>query len=282
MAAKRWETSGGIVPATHSARQWAKGLQNDQRNRAPPKRVWVKGRQGASKETGFLARLSIGFPRPTTLPTTEKALGSGARGCRHSLLRRATRPCCCPSSLLQGKAGVFIPHPQECRGRPGAKCRRHGDPAKVESVAVGWLLLMIAGSLADHGEQRTRISGLGRREGDGAVICLVRVLSFSNAVDRSRSLPSSTGSVKRDLCSLSWCALRGAMSRTQKRPRSTRCKAGWLAVVLGGRKRGIWWERKEGKTNCARWTCAWGLYRHVKRIFFCSEDQVFPSQAVGR
>lgn len=152
-----WQRGGrrqGIVPATHSARQWAKGLQNDQRNRAPPKRVWVKGRQGASKETGFLARLSIGFPRPTTFPTTEKDLGSGARGCRHSLLRRATRPCCCPSSLLQGKAGVFIPHPQECRGRPGAKCRRHGDPAKVKIVAVGWLLLMIAGSLADHGEQR--------------------------------------------------------------------------------------------------------------------------------
>lgn len=197
-----WQRGGrrqGIVPATHSARQWAKGLPNDQRNRAPPKRVWMKGRQGPSKETGFLARLSIGFPRPTTLPTTEKALG--ARGCRHSLLRRATRPCCCPSSLLQqGKAGVFIPQPQGCRGRPGAKCRRHGDPVKVEGVAVGWLLL-IAGSSADHGEQRSRISGLGRREAMAAVICPVRVLSFffeSNAVDRSRSLPSSTGSVRRD------------------------------------------------------------------------------------
>lgn len=126
----------------------------------------MKGRQGASKETGFLARLSIGFPRSTTLPTTEQALGPGARGCRHSLLRRATRPCCCPSSLLQqGKASVFIPQPQGCRGRRGAKCRRHGDPAKVESVAVGWLLLMIAGSSADHGRAESQNIGPGTAGG---------------------------------------------------------------------------------------------------------------------
>lgn len=39
----RWQQRGGrrqgVVPTTHSARQWTKGLQNDQRNRAPPKRV---------------------------------------------------------------------------------------------------------------------------------------------------------------------------------------------------------------------------------------------------
>ena len=193
----------GGVPASHSARQWAKGLQNDQRNRAPQTRRTTR----SENETGFLARLSIGFPRSTTLPTTENALGWGG-GCRHSLLRRATR-FCCPRSLLQGKVGVFIPHPQGRRGRPGAKASDTGIGQRVEGVAVGGLL--IAGSSADHGGQRSRVSGLGGREAMSAVIYarLSRVLSFANVVDQSRSLPSSTGSVRRDLCSLSWCAWRG-------------------------------------------------------------------------
>jgi hypothetical protein len=101
---------------------------------------------------------------------------SGMRGCRHSVVRRATRPCC-SRSLLQGKAGAFIPHPEGRRGRPGAKAGGAGIRRRVEGVAVGGLL--VAGSSADHGGQRSRISGSGRAGGDERCympICLVSCL----------------------------------------------------------------------------------------------------------